>query len=87
MPSILSSFAAYTCSLLPSILNGVINYSPDTTSPFDFGTTATYSCNEGFYLSVVSSRTCTGSGLSGFWDGMEPQCLGRIALAYIFFNK
>ena len=70
--------SAYTCLLLPSISNGVISYSGDTTSPFAFGTLATYSCNDGFYLAGVSVRTCIGSGSlpDGFWLGTEPECLG-----------
>ena len=68
----------YTCTSLPSIPNGVITYIPTGTSPFDFGATAIYSCNAGFYISMslISIRVCTGSGTTGFWDGVEPDCLG-----------
>ena len=59
------------------IPNGTITYSPDSTSIFSFSTTATYSCNQGFYPSHTSVRTCTGSGATSFWGGEEPECVGR----------
>ena len=68
----------YTCTSLPSILNGAVIYSPNGTSPFRYGVSVTYSCNEGFYLSESSVRTCTGSGATGFWNGIEPECLGMV---------
>ena len=51
----------------------------DRTSPFDFGTTATYSCNEGYYLQGEDVRTCVedGSGVNGIWSGSTPRCAGR----------
>ena len=61
-----------TCLFLDPIPNGEITYSPNI-SPFDVGTTATYSCNTGFYLDGNSARTCSGSGT---WDGSTPRCLG-----------
>ena len=67
---------AYTCISLTLIPNGMITYDPDRTPPFIFGTTATYSCNQGFYPSHTSVRTCTGSGATSFWDGTAPNCLG-----------
>ena len=67
---------AYTCPTLTLIPNGMITYDPDRTPPFIFGTTATYSCNQGFYPSHTSVRTCTGSGATSFWDGTAPNCLG-----------
>ena len=69
--------AAYLCNSLPLPANGMILYDPDTTSPYVFGTTASYICNEGYYLSQTSVRTCTGSGSASFWDGEEPQCIGK----------
>ena len=49
----------------------------DMTPDHDHGTTATYSCNEGFGLSggdVV--RTCGGDGriVTGEWSGSAPSC-------------
>ena len=74
-------FAAYTCTSLSAIPNGAISYFPDTTSPFDFGTVAMYTCDQGFVLGGASTRTCLGSGTSGYWDGTAPECIG-IALSF-----
>ena len=69
---------AITCISGAPISNGVIAYSPDTTDPFDFNTTATYSCNEGFYLEGSTNRTCGGddSNVNGTWSGESPVCSG-----------
>ena len=70
---------AITCDSLSSFANGVITYRFDRTSPFDFGTTATYSCNEGYYLEGEDVRTCVVdvSGVNGSWTGLTPRCVGR----------
>ncbi|XP_064384964.1 uncharacterized protein LOC135333878 isoform X2 [Halichondria panicea] len=67
---------AISCSVLSSILNGVIEYSMDVTDPFDYGTTATYTCNDGFFLESNSERICGGDGstVTGSWEGMTPVC-------------
>ena len=67
------------CSALNLITNGVITYRPDTSSPFDFGTTATHVCNEGFFLEGTAMRTCEGDGsltTSGQWNSTAPACSG-----------
>ncbi len=76
---IVSFDTAYTCNSLPQVSNGVISYGPDTTSPFDYGTIATYLCNEGYYSTDMLVRSCSGSGSSveGFWVGQEPLCQGN----------
>ncbi len=54
-------------------------YGPDSTNPFNFGTIASYTCDEGFYLTSGSDvRTCGGDGLNtiGSWNGAAPVCLG-----------
>ena len=59
------------------IANGLsIAYDSNTTSPFDFGTTATYTCIEGYTLSGSETRMCKGDGLSvqGEWSGTTPIC-------------
>ncbi len=79
--SVICFITAYTCNLLPQIANGVISYSPNSTNPFDYGTIATYLCNEGFYIysTDLLMRSCSGSGtVQGFWSGQEPQCLGKL---------
>ena len=70
--------SAITCTSLSQVNNGLVTYSPDTTSPFSFGTTATYSCNEGFFLQGGRTQTCVGdgSGLNGVWSGSAPVCSG-----------
>ena len=71
--------SAITCESLGSFANGAIAYRTDRTSPFDFGTTATYSCNRGYYLEGEDVRTCVEdeSGLNGIWSGLTPRCAGR----------
>ncbi len=70
--------ADITCATLDPIADGVITYNPDTTDPFDFGTNATYSCNEWFFLEGNDISTCDGDGTSvnGEWDVTAPQCTG-----------
>ena len=71
--------SAITCESLGSFGNGVITYRTDRMSPFDFGTTATYSCNEGYYLEGEDVRTCVEdvSRLNGIWSDSTPRCAGR----------
>ncbi len=74
----LYTLTAVFCAELASINNGSIAYSPDIVAPFDNGTTASYSCNEGLYLEGNQMRTCQGddSSLIGTWSGMSPVCAG-----------
>ena len=68
------------CSALSSISNGVITYNPDTSSPYDFGTTATHTCNTGFFLEGAQLRTCEEDGsltTSGRWSATTPACSGN----------
>ena len=71
---------AIVCSPLNEIANGLITYSSDTVSPFNFGTTATYSCDEGFFLEGNSTQTCEGDGLrvDGVWSGSASVCAGTL---------
>ena len=57
-------------------MNGAIEYASDTTAPYDFGTTATHSCNSAYSLVGVEIRTCGGNGssITGEWDMIEPSC-------------
>ena len=70
--------SAITCTSLSLLNNGVLSYNPDTMTPFDFGTTASYSCNEGFFLVGNTNQTCggDGSGVNGIWSGSAPVCSG-----------
>ena len=56
-------------------------FASDTSAPYDFGTTATYSCNSGYSLVGDEVRTCGGDGSStmGVWDLNEPSCEGMLA--------
>ena len=61
---------------LGRINNGQISYD---TFDFDYGTTATYSCDTGFGLSGGDKeRVCGGNGSSpnGVWNGVTPHCEG-----------
>ncbi len=58
------------CLDLPVPTNGVITYSPDTTSPYDYRTVATYSCLDGYGLAGGDkTRECL-----GMWTGIAPTC-------------
>ena len=57
LQSLLFPIAAIVCTALSVPDNGLISYSPDTTPPFDYLTTATYDCNTGFALSGSIPRT------------------------------
>ena len=61
-------------------MNGLISYASDMNEPFDFGTTATYTCNPGSYLNGSDTRTCDGDGLTtvGTWTGTTPNCGGKL---------
>ena len=70
--------AGITCSPLPKVTNGTINYSSGTTAPYNYEITATYQCNHGHMLTSGGDRvrTCTGDGStpSGQWSGAALQC-------------
>ena len=72
--SFISQSLAVFCSLLPDLANGVITYASDTTDPFDYLTTATYSCDSGYGLGAAQmgvTRTC---GTMGEWTGSSVTC-------------
>lgn len=71
--------AAVRCTNLAAPSNGQINYQNDTSAPFDYQTTATYSCNSGYGLSPGDRvRTCIRSAAGpGEWSGTAPTCLGN----------
>ncbi len=66
------------CFSLPVPDNGAIIFANDTISPFDYETTATYSCSTGFALvNGARVRTCVGSSTGpGEWSGAGPFCEG-----------
>ncbi len=64
-----------------TILNGFVQYSPDSTPPYNYGTTASYSCNIGFALSGGAMATCTGDGTSvtgSFTTETAPICMRKL---------
>ncbi len=65
------------CPALPDITNGAIVYSTDTLAPYDIGTVATYSCNEGYVLTGGNvERICvdSGDGNDDRFNGEAPSC-------------
>ena len=54
------------CERLPGISNGRVDLSGRTV-----GSTATYTCNQGFVLVGSSTRICQSNGQ---WSGSEPSC-------------
>ena len=65
------------CPDIADPFNGQITFSSDRIAPFEFGTTATYSCDNGYMLTGGDTvRTCAGDGSSdiGAWSGAAPTC-------------
>ncbi|XP_064386669.1 sushi, von Willebrand factor type A, EGF and pentraxin domain-containing protein 1-like [Halichondria panicea] len=70
-----------TCSALPNVTNGTIDYSSGTTAPYNYGTTATYQCNHGHTLTTgdrVGTCTSNGSTPDGHWDAVDCGTLASI---------
>ena len=65
-----SLFVATVCPGLTAPANGGITF----TDGINFGSAASYSCNEGFSLSSDEERVCLDLGT---WTGSEPSCIGE----------
>ena len=66
-----------TCTELPALDHGTITYDSDHSSPQKLSrTVATYSCDEGYSLSIHENekRVCQQSGQ---WSGVAPTCIGK----------
>ena len=63
------------CGPLSPPKNGDVDASITT-----IGSVATYSCNNGLFISGVSQRICQ---TDGFWSGSAPTCLGMIMIKLI----
>ncbi len=76
------SLIAILCPSLPIILNGTINYSTDDGPNYVLQTTATYSCDEGFFLNVTeNTRTCQDDDDDddeGAWSDEAPTCVREL---------
>ncbi|XP_064386390.1 sushi, von Willebrand factor type A, EGF and pentraxin domain-containing protein 1-like [Halichondria panicea] len=62
-----------TCSALPSLANGIIDYSgAGSTDSRPVGTVATHTCDTGYaIIDGSTTRTC---GSDGVWSGLAPTC-------------
>ena len=67
---------AVTCPNLENPGNGTVDVSGNQP-----GDTAVYSCDDGFTLDGVDTRTC---GENGQWSGSEPTCVGKYALPHLY---
>ena len=78
--------AVITCPELSRLDNGVIDYSSGGGAiGFPFGTVATHSCDEGFYMFGRDTRVCNSNGTSifGVWDPtFALMCIGKYRLLY-----
>ena len=65
-----------TCSDLPSLTNGDIDYGgAGSTNSRQVDTMATYTCDTGYTLNGVTTRTCGSDGVwSGSGNGLPPNC-------------
>ncbi len=67
--------------VLPEILNGMIVYATDMSPDFELTTTATYSCNAGYFLDLSVGnevRTCiddNDNDADGIFTGQAPSCV------------
>ncbi len=74
---------AIECPVLPVFTHGMIVYATDVTPNFVLGTTATYSCNEGYNLDLsigIQVRTCIDDGDNdavGVFSDQEPACVRK----------
>ena len=68
-------FSEITCPQPNNVVNGVVAV-PTVT----FGSTYTVTCDSGYELTGSSSRQCIESG---YWDGQEPYCQGKLMILSI----
>ncbi|XP_064386393.1 CUB and sushi domain-containing protein 3-like [Halichondria panicea] len=67
------------CPDLPSLANGMIMYSAGSTNNRPVGSSATYSCNHGYTLTVSTTRVCVTERI---WSGSPPTCQGELCNSY-----
>ena len=77
-------FTGILCEPLLCVENGMITYSSERDPNYPWGTTATYSCNEGYFLDTSGTsriRTCfddNDNDAEGVFDGQEPRCVRKL---------
>ena len=76
---ILLILAVVDCGSLTGPANGQV----DLTSGTTFGLNATYSCNTGYNLVGVITRTCQATGE---WPNSAPTCQGILFLSNIIYQ-
>ena len=74
-------YAGQCHNLLP-LSNGNISYSFDGYPLRPYGTVATHTCNQGYYLSGDKNRTCNNSE----WLGTMPTCIGMANYCIIYLS-
>ena len=73
-------FDSVVCQELPPLVNGRIEYVPDTTAPYLEGTEARHICNPGFVLIGNVTRVCQND--SSF-DRTPPTCGGEYEAMHV----
>lgn len=63
------SLVAIVCGLPPLVPNGQV-----VGTDFTWGSSISYSCNQGYQLSLPTVLTCQGNGN---WSGEKPQCFRK----------
>lgn len=71
---LLSVISLFTIAIDCGILNPLINGDVKLAGGSLFLSNATYSCDQGFNLMGVGTRTCLSNGE---WSGSEPECIGK----------
>ena len=67
------------CQELELLVNGGIEYSPDTTAPYLEGTNAEHICFPGFFLIGNVIRVCQSDST---FSGVPPTCQRKLLLHY-----
>jgi len=68
-----------TCNVIAIPADGSVVYSPDSTAPYDFGTTVSVSCDSGFVVMGDETRACEieiSGSTTADWTGTQPLCTG-----------
>ncbi len=69
--------------MVNALPNGTVMYSVDTVAPFEFGTVATLSCDNGFFLDGGDVRVCEDDDqldTVGVWSESNAACEGKLPM-------